>query len=149
MTQVNVNQIVNTDNSRGLKFHYANTISDSISIANIAVTAPGQTADNNYISNFGGFKRLISVEFVLMNDGSDKSTDTSSKVTLKDQWTHLMDNVIQGNSTGQTNVTYTVTAYTADGNQTFTGGIEEISITGASADGLRLSGTLTLQQGTN
>ena len=81
-----------------------------------------------------------------MNDGSDKSTDASSKVTLSDQWDHLMDDVIQGNSTAQSSVTYTVTLYRDGATKTYTGVIEDINVTGGQK-GTVLTGSFNLTEG--
>lgn len=145
--QVDQFRIVNNDNSKGLKFHYAESFGDAITINNVSVAAPGQSASQNFIRNFGGFKRIINVDFMLFNDGTDKSTDASSKITLSQQRKHLQGDtgVIQGNSTGQSSVTYTVSIFEDGAITEYTGGIEDINV--RYSDGMRLAGSFNLNIG--
>lgn len=146
---VNQFQIVNNDNSTGIKFHWADAYGDSITINNISVQQPGASASSNYSRNWGGFKRLISVDFVLFSDGStDKSTDGSTKITLSQQQDHLMDTVVQGNNGTQSDVTYTVTIYRDGATKTFTGSLEDISIRASTSESNMLRGSLNLFEGT-
>lgn len=151
MSQLNQFKIVNNDNSKGLKFAWAEGFGDSITINNITIPSAGQDASQNYVANFGGFKRIIRVDFVLQNDGTDKSTDGSSKITLSQQADHLMDTggVVQGNSTGQYNVTYTVTIYRDGATKEYTGGVEDISVDWDSSNGILMKGSFNLTIGTN
>ncbi len=144
MSVVNQFQIVNNDNSTGLKFHFANGVNDNITIYNLSFQLPGASASSNYSRNWGGFKRLITIDFVLTNDGTDKSTDGSSKITLSQQQDHLMETVIQGNSTGTTNVSYTITIYRDGATKTYTGSIEDITINWTNSEANQMGGTLNL-----
>jgi len=126
---VNEYKIVNNSNSSGIKFHFARNSTDSISVQNINIKQPGKSADNNYSRNWGGFDRIISVDFVLANDGSDKSTDAASKVTIASQKNYLMENVVQGVGGGDSvsDITYTLTLFEDGASKTYTGTIENIS----------------------
>ena len=53
--------------------------------------------------------------------------------------------IIQGFSTGQSAVTYTVTIYRDGGTKTFTGGVEDIGV--SYQDGMRLVGSFNLTEG--
>ena len=147
--QVNEFKLVNNDNSKGIKFMFAQGYGDNITINNVVIPAAGQSSDNNFVRNYGGFKRIIRVDFTLYNDGSDKSTDASSKVSLSEQRKHLMDSsgVIQGDSTGQSNVTYTVTLYEDGASTTYTGGVEDITCDFAGDNAMVLSGSFNLTIG--
>jgi hypothetical protein len=144
MTVINQFKLVNNDNSKGIKFHYAKGVKDNITISNVTVQQTGKTASDNYARNWGGFKRIISVDFVLKNDGSDKSTAGDSIVTLNQQWDYLMDQVIQGNLNGAQNVTYTATIYIEGATKTYTGAIEDITIGENQGDSNSLAGSFNL-----
>ena len=104
------------------------------------------------MANFGGFKRIITVDFALFNDGTDKSTSSDSIITLRQQKEFLQETVIQGVGSGdsQADVTYTLTIYEDSTTKTYTGGIEDISIRAEpGTEGTLLRGTLNLLQGTN
>lgn len=147
---INQFKIVNNDNSKGLKFHYIESIQDSVTLNNISYTLAGSDSSSNYISNWGGNDRLITANFVLMNDGTDKSTDSSSIITLSQQWDYLMDQVVEGYSTDQSDVTHTLTIYRDGSTTTKTGIIDNINIDGnPSTAGNKITGNLTLKIGTN
>ncbi len=147
--QVNEFKLVNDNTSKGIKFMFAQGYGDNITVNNIVIPAAGKSSDNNFVRNYGGFKRIIRVDFTLYNDGTDKSTDSSSKVSLSAQRKHLMDGdgVIQGNLTGQSDVTYTVTLYEDGASNTYTGGIEDIACDFAGDNALALSGSFNLNIG--
>ena len=147
-SQINQFKIVNLDNNKGLKFHYAESFGNNITINSVSIPAAGQAASQNYVANFGGFKQIINVSFVLFNDGTDKSTDASNKIKLSEQEDHLLDNVIQGNSTGQSNVTYQVTVWRDGLAKTYEGMIEDVS-TNATENPLIMVGSFNLQIGQN
>jgi hypothetical protein len=147
---VNQFRIVNNDNNKGIIFYFGKVTANSITVSNVSIPAAGQSADNNYIANLGGFKRIISVDFFLFNDGLDKSTDGQNKVILDDQRDYLLDEVIQGFSTSQASVSYTITTSTTNGTKTYTGGIEDINLNeDPSNGGNRIQGTLNLTVGSN
>jgi len=148
--QIDEFKILNNDNNLGLKFHFARGSGQSININNISLSAPGQPATKNFARNFGGFKKIIRVDFTLFNDGTDKSTDGSNKVTLSEQEDHLMDDagVVQGNSNGQSSVTYTVTVFRDGASKTYNGAIEDITVDATLEDNpLVLNGSFNLTQG--
>ena len=152
MTIVNSFQIVNNSNSKGIKFHYITSYNDSVVVNNISFLQAGSNAASNFIANFGGFRRIIGVEFVLFDDGTDKSTSAESIVTLTQQRDFLMESVLQGTGGGdsQSDVTYTLTIFENGITKTFTGGVEDMSLNASPGTaGNRLFGTLNLSLGTN
>jgi len=146
MTQVDQFKIVNNNNSRGLKFHFAQGYQDNVTINNVAFAQPGQAASQNFGANFGGFNRFINVDFVLHNDGTDKSTDGASKITLSQQIDYLMDDIIQGQSTGFSNVRFTLTIYRDSSTKTYIGVVEDVTINGDTNDGNFVRGSIRLRQ---
>jgi hypothetical protein len=147
--QVNQFKLVNNDTSKGIKFMFAQGYGDDITVNNIVIPATGQSSDKNFVRNYGGFKRLIRVDFSLYNDGTDKSTDSSNKVSLSAQRKHIMDSagVIQGNSTGQSSVTYTVTLWEDGAANTYVGGIENVNCSFAGDNAMVLTGSFNLNIG--
>jgi len=143
---VNQFKLVNNSSNKGIKFHYAEGFGDNITISNVSVQNPSQSASNNYARNWGGFKRILSVQFVLANDGTDKSTDGSSKVTLTAQHDHVMDTIIQVPGAGDSvsDITYTMTVWMDGAAKTYTGALEDISINGSNANGNQLAGSFNL-----
>ena len=142
---VNEFKIVNNDSVKGLKFHWGEVVADNITINNVTIAAAGQSSTANFATNFGGFRRLITVDFTLFNDGTDKSTDLSSKITLTQQWDHLMDTVVQGFSTAQSNVTFTLTTFSDGASRTYNGVLEDINLNGdPRTGGNKIEGILTL-----
>ena len=113
---------------KGIKFLIASGLGDNITVNNISFAQPGSTSDNNFSQNWGGFKRLISVDAILHDDGTDKSTDGSSKITLTQQHDHLMGpgGVIQVGSA--VDFKYRTTIYMNGASKTITGSVEDISI---------------------
>lgn len=146
-------KLVNNSNNKGIKFAWANNVVDNVSINNISFNIPGGASADNFIANFGGFKRLITIDFVLQNDGTDKSIDGDNIITLSQQWDYLLDTIIQGKSGSGAyfDVLYSLTIY-RDGspNKSYTGGIDDISLIGNPAtSGTLINGSLTLMVGTN
>lgn len=138
---------------KGIKFHFGSTNSDNITFNNISFAQPNASADNNYISNLGGFKRLVSIDFALFNDGTDKSTDSSSKVTLTQQISNLMasDGILQGKASGESlsDVTFRLTVYEDGASLTYNGVLEDFTLDKSSSNGNIVRGSLTLQVGSN
>lgn len=152
MSVINQFKLKNNSNNKEIKFHWAESVNTNITINNVTLDAAGQTSDNNYVSNFGGFKRLKIVDFALFNDGSDKSTDASSIVTLTQQKDFLLDEVVEGTAIGDSvsDITYTLTTYSDGTTSTITGGIDNISVDEAPSNaGTIIRGTVTLIRGSN
>lgn len=140
-------RLTNNSNSKGIKFHYARGVNQSVTIQNIKIKSPGNPASSNYAANWGGFDRIISVEFVLRNDGTDKSTNGSSKVTLSQQEDFLLDEIIQGDNGVQSNVSYTLRIYRDGAAKTYTGVVEDISLNSdISGDSTQITGTLNFYE---
>jgi hypothetical protein len=114
------------------------------------LSAAGQEAANNFGVNFG-YKRLISVDFVLLNDGTDKSLTSENKITLTEQWRYLMETVVQGFTTNEQYKTkFELTLYTDSGTWTVSGNLEDISVRGdLSNNSNRIEGRLSLYQSAN
>ena len=140
---VNQFQIVNNNNSKGLKFHWARSVTDNVTVKVVKFALAGGAATSNYARNWGGFDRIVTVDFALASDGTtDKSTSSDNIVGIWDQWEFLMETVIQGFSTSQNDVTYTLTIYIDGGTETFNGQVEDITITGTVDEANILRGTL-------
>jgi hypothetical protein len=149
---VNQFKIENLSNGKGLKFHSASRVGDALSIKNVDVAFGGQS-NQNYSRNFGGFSRIISVDFRLNNDGTDKSTDASNIITLSQQEDYLMgpNGVMQGKDAGDiiSDVKFRLTLYEDGATKTITGGVSEISIDGSSDDANHWLGSLNIFEGAN
>lgn len=139
-------KIVNLSNNKGLKFAFATATADRITIGNVTFSIAGQESTGNYGANWGGFKRYVTINFKLTNDGTDKSTDSTSKITLRQQWDYLMgaNGIIQGNSSSQSAVRWRLTIYRDGTTDTITGLIEDIDIQWNGQEANQMSGTLTL-----
>jgi|SRR6056297_2584286 len=146
-------KIVNNSNSKGLKFLSATALTDNITINNVSIASAGQQSSQNFSRNYGGFKRLITVNFILNNDGTDKSTDASSKVTLSEQQDHLLgdDGVIQGVGVGdtQSDIKYTLTIYRDGATTDLTGNVEDISLNYGGQESNILQGSLNFYISSN
>jgi len=133
---------------KGLKFHSAYVTSDSIQVNNVSLPIAGQDTTKNFSRNFGGFQRLVTVNFILNDDGSDKSTDGASIITLSQQRDYLQatDGVIQGVASGenQIDVKYKLTIYENAATKTITGTIEDINIGVSGSETNLLRGSLNL-----
>lgn len=133
---------------KGLKLAFARNVGDSIQVNNVSLPLAGQDSTKNFSRNFGGFQRLVTVDFVLTNDGTDKSTEGANVISLKEQRDYLMKTggVIQGIATGeqQFDVKYKLTIY-EDGTTTeIIGTIEDINIQGNNNESNIFSGSLNM-----
>src|SRR6056297_1351916 len=148
---INEFKITNNSNNKTLKFHYAASVQDSISVNNVSFAIPGQSSSDNFVANFGGFKDLVTIDFILFNDGTDKSDDSSSIITLKQQRDYLKNVIIQGKGSGdsQSDVNYTIVYYTPDGSSNETGGIESVDINSDTKASNQYRGTIILIKGSN
>lgn len=148
MSSINQSYLKNKENNKLLKFYNSSRVSDNITINNIFFSLPENTVDSNFGGNFGGFNNLISVDFMLFNDGTDKSGDASSIITLKQQKEYLKNTIIQGKGSGTySDVKFELSIWTSDGNDVYTGIMEDITLAqdaGREANVIR--GTLTLQR---
>lgn len=143
---VNQFKLVNNSNNKGIKFHFAEGFNDNITISNVSVQNASSTSGTNYSRNWGGFKRIINVSFVLYNDGTDKSTDGSNKITLTQQHDHLMETIVQGTGSGDSvpDITYTATIWMDGAAKTYTGSLEDINISGRKDSANQLSGSFNI-----
>lgn len=147
---VNQFKIVNNSNGKGLKFHWANSVSTNISVNNITLDFAGGASSSNIVTNLGGFKRLRVVEFVLYNDGTDKSTTGDNIITLADQRDYLLDTIIEGKAVADSysEVTFTLTTFADGTTHTITGGIDSIGLDERPSDsGVTIVGTITIIRG--
>lgn len=150
MTSVNQSKIENLSNNKGLKFHNAWIVTDNVTVNNISIANPNGDTTKNYSRNWGGFRRLITVNFLLFNDGTDKSTDTASKITLSSQRNYLTEpsGVIQGKSsasgTNVSDIVYRLTVYEDGITNTYSGSIEDISISSTPDESNMLRGSINM-----
>ena len=134
-----------------LKLYKNSVVSDNITLNSVNLPSPTKSASNNIVSNLGGFSRLITVNFILINDGTDRSTTSDSKITLDEQWDYLMENIIQEAGTGnkQREISYSITYSRFSSTKTIIGIVENISITPNEDSPTLLNGSITIRQGTN
>lgn len=146
---INEFKLKNLSNSKEISFHWGKSVRDNITVNNISINKPGASADNNFSANFGGFKRLISVDFALYNDGTDKSSDGSSIITLSQQIDFIQETILQGvgGSDSIQDVSFQITVYRDATAKTYTGVIESLDLNADPEQaGTIIFGSLTLQQ---
>lgn len=142
-------RLTNDNTSKGIKFHWGGNVTDVISLNSVTIPIPGETSENNVVTNIGGLKRLITFDFRLVNDGTDKSTSSDSKITLQDQWDFLMDTVVEGSTAGeQHKVSYTIQIYRNGVTKTFTGILQQVQVNPSDGSPF-IEGSLTLEEGSN
>lgn len=148
MSSVNQSKIENLTTNVGIKLYEAWVVNDNVTINNISIVNPTGDTSKNYSRNWGGFRRLMTIGFMLYNDGTDKSITSANKVTLSDQrnYTNGPGGVIQAKGTGDnvSAITYRITVYEDGSANTYYGSIEDISIAATSDECNRLRGTLNL-----
>ena len=79
MSSVNQFKIENLSNSKGLIFHSAQAVGDNVTLQNATFSVGGASSQQNFGRNFGGFKRLISINFELRDDGPDDVVGLKSR----------------------------------------------------------------------
>lgn len=148
---LNTSKLINAKTSKEITFHKVSSITDNINIAAFSFASPGSSADNNIVSNLGGFNRLVSFDFELVNDGTDRSGgDTIT--TIDEQWDYIMDTIVQAPGAGNkvSQITYNVVVQRYSGTKTYTGMLEDIEISPREGDPNKiLRGRLTLRIGGN
>lgn len=150
---INEFKIENLSNAKGLKFHSAQSVSDSLSVNNVSLPLAGQDTTKSFIRNFGGFVRIITVNFMLTNDGTDKSTDGSNIITLSQQRDYLnaSGGVIQGVGAGdkQFDVKYRLTLYEDGATKTLIGSVEDLSFNNDVNEANIVRGSINFSEGGN
>lgn len=144
-------KIVNNVTSKGLKFFNAFVVSDNVTVNNVSIAQAGGKSTANFARNLGGFRRLLTIDFLLINDGTDQSTSGDNKVTISEQNDFLTSatGVIQADGGNQFDVKYTLTVF-RDGVVTdIVGSVEDLSIRGSPSEANILRGTLNLFESTN
>lgn len=124
-------RLTNNDNSKGIKFHWAGNVSDRVQPNIISIPLAGSDSSQNLVFNLGGFKRIISLDFRLLDNGEDKSTSTDSIVTVIDQWDFLIDTVLQGQTSGQEAVSFTLQIWRGTDEtpaKTYNGYLEDLGV---------------------
>lgn len=153
MSSINQSKIENLSTNKGMKFYNAWVNTDSITVSNISLDNPEGDTTKNYNRNWGGFGRLISISFILFNDGTDKSITTDDIVTLTEQRGYLNNpsNIIQGKAGGaQINqVVYRISVYEEGSLTVFIGAIEDINISADESEPNVLRGTINLSEAVN
>ncbi|NCD07796.1 MAG: hypothetical protein EOL97_16930 [Spirochaetia bacterium] len=147
---------------KSILFYSANSVSENITINSISYSMPGQTSDKNISLNLGGFTKLISLNFILKDRGTDVSNGDNI-ITTKQQWDYIvgdeelnMDGLIQDTSISgnTTDLEYEIRIWfeSSDGSSQYkyyTGTLEDVSIEPVEGETF-LRGRLTLRQaGTN
>lgn len=137
---------------QGIKFHFASGIDDSIMFNNVSMPSAGQDSNSNFAVNFG-VKRLFKIDFILANDGTDKSVTGLSVVTLTQQWKYLMgdpvtyasNSVVQGFVANQQYKTkFKCTIYSDGTTWTLTGNLEDINVRPLQSGGNVIEGSFTM-----
>jgi len=141
----------------GITFYIAKNFVDNIQVNSINLSQPNNTAESAFTANMGGFKRTVSFNFFLRNDGTDKGYTVSDGLPVDDtttaieQWDYLMDNVCQNSGSDIYKTKYTVQVYRgADETtpKTYTGTLDFMRV--APLDGeAEVRGSLTLSIGQN
>ena len=148
MSSVNQSKIDNLSTNEGLKFHNAWIGTDNVTVNNISVTNPTGDSSQNYSRNWGGFRRLLTINFLLFDDGSDKSTTAQSKITLSEQRNYLNQpsGIIQKKTGGAniSEITYRITIYEDGATNTYFGSIEDVTIASQPNEANMLKGSLNL-----
>jgi len=151
MTSINQSKIENLSSNLGLKFHNAWIVTDNVTINNISIANPTGNSTENYSRNWGGFRRLITVNFLLFNDGTDKSITSASKITLSDQRNYLNQGtgVIQSKAIASNvaDVVYRLTVYEDGITNTYSGSIEDINIASTPDESNMLRGSINMFEG--
>jgi hypothetical protein len=149
VSQINQCYIRNASTTyNGIYFHYAESFNDNIMYNNISMAQPGAATTSNFGVLLGGMKRMITINFVLRDDGSIKgfsSYQTPSVTNLKEQWLWLMQTVCQPTGSAQFNSKFVIGVYVNGAVTSFSGLLESIDLKW-SGDGTALIGTLTLQE---
>ena len=148
---INQSKITNNSNNKGLKFHWISTVNDNLTVNNVSFSQVGSDASQNYVANLGGFKDLLTADFALYEDGTDKSTDGDNIITLKQQRDYLKNTIIQGIGAGdsQGDVLYTLTMFISGTTEDTIGGIDGVQIRFSPQEANLLRGSITLIRGTN
>lgn len=149
---------LSNNKSKSILFHSASGVTENVTINSISFAIPGQTSDQNISLNLGGFTKLTSLNFKLVDNGTDVS-EGDNIVTLKEQWDYIMgdetsgeDGLVQDSSGSgnTTNLLYTLRVWftNKDGSSQYkyyTGTLEDISIEPVEGESF-LRGRLTLRQ---
>jgi hypothetical protein len=146
-------KVENDKANMGIKFDWGGNVTDAITSNSVSFSSPGKDSTQNISTNFG-FKRLITFDFRITNNGSDRGyviggAARPSTTTLKAQWDFLMDEVIEatvddlGAAINVKDSKYKVFLYIAGTPQNFEGMIENITINPSDGSPF-LEGSLTL-----
>ena len=70
-------RIINVAEAKGLKCEWGGDVQDGMESLTIAFPKAGDTSDNNFFTNLGGFKRMVTFNFRLTDDGNARGYNTS------------------------------------------------------------------------
>lgn len=153
-----IEKIAKSQNHVGIKFYHVTMISDDINLNSFSFTNPTGSSSNNINMLLGGFTRIITINFLLKDDGTDKRTNTSihsPRITLNEQWKYITDNVVQNKDASSQDKNYniywqlTLPAYNGE-LMVYNGMIESISLNPfQDKSPILLSGRLSFKIGIN
>ena len=96
-----------TGTTRKYIFQEVNNMQDRSIQNNIKFSSPNQGSDESIVFNLNGISRIVSFNFNIVDDGTDKAdgTHTSTVITLQQQYDYLKQVFV----TGDTGAEYTLT----------------------------------------
>ena len=148
MSSINKSKIENLSSNKGLIFYNAFITTDNVTINYISIANPTGDSSKNYSRNWGGFKRLISINLILFDDGTDKSISGDNIIKLSEQRNYLNqpDGVIQSKSPTDniSDIFYRVTVYEDGVEKVYIGSIEDINVDSSPDNTNQLKGMLQM-----